>query len=511
MTPYRIESLGLRAPNGSNVSDAAAEIGDFALPRVADAPRRPACGPHKLSPRVFADLVRAFDLMLIAGSGRIGLALFAAANGNAAPTSGEWLGTLVGSYICVALLAQGGVYRVRALRTLILQLACFAIALPAGAAGNYACEALLESRFPSSVTALCWAFASGAVWVIAHTALTRLVDGLVLRERLIHRTAIVGVNEVAHRLAEEIAGDSKGATRLVGVYDHRPPELQTPYPSLPVTGNCAKLLEDSRYTMIDSIVVALPFQDLDRAKLIAEQFARTIADIYLVTDLDEIAGTERRQLVRNSAVLIAARPLKDWQVLQKLTFDYVLASLLLVLLSPVMVIAAAAIKLDSPGPILFRQPRIGFNNRTFDIYKFRTMHHHAADLLADRQTTPDDPRVTKVGRWLRKFSIDEFPQLINVLRGEMSLVGPRPHAPNTKAGGRLFDDAVASYPRRYRVKPGITGWAQVNRCRGQTKSVAQLENRVAYDLYYIENWSLLLDIKIIVLTALREICSDLAF
>jgi len=169
------------------------------------------------------------------------------------------------------------------------------------------------------------------------------------------------------------------------------------------------------------------------------------------------------------------------------------------------------IKLDSPGPVLFRQPRLGFNNVMFTVYKFRTMQHGAADLLADKQTTRGDPRITRVGRILRKLSLDELPQLFNVLGGSMSLVGPRPHAPNTKAGDTLFHDAVAEYALRHRVKPGITGWAQVSGWRGETKTLEQIEQRVACDLYYIDNWSLKFDIRIIFLTLVREINSSTAF
>ena len=147
----------------------------------------------------------------------------------------------------------------------------------------------------------------------------------------------------------------------------------------------------------------------------------------------------------------------------------------------------------------------------FSMLKFRTMYHHMADLNADQQTTRDDHRITRVGHILRQLSLDELPQLINVLRGEMSLIGPRPHAPNTKADGQLFHDVVADYELRHRVKPGMTGWAQVNGWRGETRTREQIEQRVAHDLHYIENWSMLLDIKIIILTVLREVNSKTAF
>jgi exopolysaccharide biosynthesis polyprenyl glycosylphosphotransferase len=208
---------------------------------------------------------------------------------------------------------------------------------------------------------------------------------------------------------------------------------------------------------------------------------------------------------------VQERPLKDWDVLQKRIFDSTFALLLLVMLAPLMLLVAAMIKLDSPGTVLFRQPRVGFNNKLFNIYKFRSMYIHLTDLHADQQTTRGDKRITRIGKWLRKFSLDELPQLFNVLAGEMSLVGPRPHAPNTKAGEVPFNEVVSDYALRHRVRPGITGWAQVNGWRGETRTREQIENRVACDLYYIENWSLLLDVKILLLTVLREVVSRRAF
>ena len=187
------------------------------------------------------------------------------------------------------------------------------------------------------------------------------------------------------------------------------------------------------------------------------------------------------------------------------------AAVLLAFIAPTLLLIAAAIRLDSPGPALFRQPRVGYRNKIFTILKFRTMHEHMSDVGADMQAVRDDPRVTRIGRVLRKFSLDELPQLINVIVGEMSLVGPRPHAPNTKAGDTLFHDAVEDYALRHRVKPGITGWAQVNGWRGRTETREQLRQRLAHDLYYIENWSFWLDVKIIALTPIRELVSRVAF
>jgi polysaccharide biosynthesis protein PslA len=165
-----------------------------------------------------------------------------------------------------------------------------------------------------------------------------------------------------------------------------------------------------------------------------------------------------------------------------------------------MLIIAAAIRLDSRGPVFFIQDRFGFNNKTIRVLKFRTMHVEQEDPTGANRTLARDPRVTRVGRFLRSVSLDELPQLVNVLRGEMSLVGPRPHALGMKAGERLYHDAVSDYFQRHRVRPGMTGWAQVNGLRGEIDSLDKARRRVALDLYYIDHWSLWLDLKILLKT-----------
>jgi len=207
-----------------------------------------------------------------------------------------------------------------------------------------------------------------------------------------------------------------------------------------------------------------------------------------------------------------AHPLSLIQKLTaKMILDYALASAALVLFAPVLLVIAVAVKLDSPGPVFFRQPRRGLNGRSFGLFKFRSMQVHQAELSVLNQTFRNDARVTRVGRWLRRLSLDELPQLFNVLRGEMSLVGPRPHALNTRVEGELLPALSAAYARRYSVRPGITGWAQVNGARGALVRREDLRKRIAYDLVYIQNQSVALDLKIMALTATREIISKSAF
>jgi lipopolysaccharide/colanic/teichoic acid biosynthesis glycosyltransferase len=182
--------------------------------------------------------------------------------------------------------------------------------------------------------------------------------------------------------------------------------------------------------------------------------------------------------------------------------DIVLTRLMLLFLGPLLLIVALAVKLDSPGPVFFRQIRRGYNNRSFDAPKFRTLRHDMADPLANRLVTRSDLRVTRVGAFLRRSAIDELPQLLNVLNGDMALVGPRPHPLNTKAGGPPYEEVVERFQRRYRVRPGITGWAQVNGLRGNTETKDDLLRRVDYELDYIRRWSLWLDFLILLRTPL---------
>jgi exopolysaccharide biosynthesis polyprenyl glycosylphosphotransferase len=194
------------------------------------------------------------------------------------------------------------------------------------------------------------------------------------------------------------------------------------------------------------------------------------------------------------------RPLKHWAAVIKWTEDKILSTILILWFAPLMTIIALAIKLDSAGPVFFVQERFGYNNNPIRVIKFRTMHSDCADLSGARRTVYRDPRVTRVGRVLRPLSFDELPQLFNVLKGDMSLIGPRPHAIAMRAGDRLYGDAIPEYMLRHRVMPGITGWAQVNGLRGEIDSLEKARARVEHDLFYIDHWSVWFDLKVLVLT-----------
>jgi Undecaprenyl-phosphate glucose phosphotransferase len=243
------------------------------------------------------------------------------------------------------------------------------------------------------------------------------------------------------------------------------------------------------------ILIALPWNDAERIEFVREQIkalpvaARLLPDIR-VRSLSNFASSARQQVL---AIDIQRAPLSGTQRFVKRTIDVFLASLALLFFLPIMTLTAIAIKIDSPGPVIFRQNRNGFNGRQFVIFKFRTMtvQENGAAVL---QATRDDPRVTSIGRLLRSASIDELPQLLNVLIGDMSLIGPRPHA---LAHDNYFETVLSDYAFRHHVKPGITGWAQCNGARGATPSIEQISERVKLDLWYINNWSLWLDIQIL--------------
>jgi polysaccharide biosynthesis protein PslA len=211
--------------------------------------------------------------------------------------------------------------------------------------------------------------------------------------------------------------------------------------------------------------------------------------------------------VLGSTIALHPAPVSDTGVALALkrTIDVFISAALLLVLSPVLSVTAAAIKLTSAGPVFFRQRRYGLNSEQFTILKFRTMFAHDADMSGVNQTRIGDPRVTPLGRFLRRTNIDELPQLINVLQGDMSLVGPRPHVPGMRAGGMAYEALVPSYFQRHRVRPGMTGLAQINELRGCTADAKFAKARIAYDIAYVEHWSILLDLRILWTTLKTEV------
>lgn len=318
--------------------------------------------------------------------------------------------------------------------------------------------------------------------------------------RFRRRAAIVGATP---RVGEMIANAAAPDVDFVAIYDDRISRVPEELEKLPVIGTTDTLFDHVREGRIDLVVIALPWAAIARNAAIVRRLRELPIDVVLVPEFDSRLLPPRGLMWLGGvpAVFASRRPLSRSQAVAKWLQDKVLASLLLVATAPLMAAAAVAIKLTSRGPVLFRQERFGLNSKVIGVLKFRTMYVDDTDTQGEVCTVPGDSRVTPVGKVLRRLSIDELPQLINVLAGDMSLVGPRAHAVKMSVGGRVYHEAVADYAVRHRVKPGITGWAQINGSRGAIITQEQAEERVRYDLQYIDNWSLFLDLRILLATA----------
>jgi Undecaprenyl-phosphate glucose phosphotransferase len=301
-----------------------------------------------------------------------------------------------------------------------------------------------------------------------------------------------------------LMSDPESAVRLVGVYCDADGARAADCGGQRIAGDIEALVQDARRLPIDMVVLALPWSDEARILAAIERLRTLPLNVSLCPDGIgfQLGRCPIHHLANLSTLSIQHKPLTGWHHVVKAIEDRTVAAAALVFLAPLLATIALLIRLDSPGPVLFRQKRYGFNDQLIEVLKFRTMRDDARDQNAEQLTRRNDPRVTRVGAFLRRTSLDELPQLFNVLRGDMSIVGPRPHALRAKAAGVLYPEAVRNYSARHRVKPGITGWAQVNGWRGETETLEQISKRVEHDLFYIEHWSILLDLKIILRTAL---------
>jgi Undecaprenyl-phosphate glucose phosphotransferase len=321
--------------------------------------------------------------------------------------------------------------------------------------------------------------------------------------RLNRRAVIVGGGPEAEELIKALEASADTDIRIAGIFDDRGPHRVSPvvagYPKL---GNIDELVAFARGSRIDVIIVALPQAAESRVLQLLQKLWVLPADIKLSAHNNRLRFRPRTYSYIGNVPFIdlADKPIANWDYVRKWVFDKVMALIAVILLAPVMALIALAIKLDSKGPVLFRQKRQGFNNELIEVLKFRSMYVDRSDADAVKLVTKDDDRVTRVGRLLRKTSLDELPQFFNVLKGDLSLVGPRPHALKAKAEDKLYHDVVDGYFARHRVKPGVTGWAQVNGWRGETDTEEKIQRRVEHDLYYIENWSVTLDLYILLMT-----------
>jgi Undecaprenyl-phosphate glucose phosphotransferase len=464
---------------------------------------------------------RAIDLVALTAAGLLVHALAVEARLQVYGLAGYYAAvSIIGALLFVVVLGINGGYRMRlderpesrAFSALTAWLVTSGLLMALG-------FALQVSDNYSRLWAAGW-FGIGLGWVLlsrgylAWQARRWIASGRVRR-----RVAVVGVTEQAERMIAQMRRQDDPTVEIIGVFADEGGllvnrDLPRQVGGVPVCGSLDDLIWRSRSERIDNVVLTLPWTDEARVRA---RLARLRSYCFEVSLAPDLIGADllTRPIGNMSGVPVlrlASRPLENWSALAKRAEDLVLGGLMMLFLAPLFAVIAIAIKLDSPGPVFFRQRRYGFNYRTIDVFKFRTMYADRCDAMGARLTTGrDDPRITRVGRVLRRTSLDELPQLFNVLMGEMSLVGPRPHPLQAKAGERLYDEVIQDFCSRYRVRPGITGWAQVNGARGSTDTEQKLIDRFQYDLFYVEHWSLLFDLKILFRTIFKVIDAENAY
>ncbi len=476
---------------------------------VADKPT-----PPPISPIVLAGFVRMAEFTLVM---LVGLAIFAFYLGPPSGLIGRYLVATFGIATLSMLAFQiADIYQVQAFRGYEKQYMRLASAwsvvflIVIGASfftktGEMFSRVWLGSFYATGLCAL----------VISRKALFYPVRKWTREGRLTRRTVIVGGGELGEKVIEDLRGQKDAGIEIIGFFDDRSDDRGgAECAGERKLGSVDDLVEFARRTRVDLVIFSLPIAAEGRILQMLKKLWVLPVDIRLAAHTNRLQFRPRSySYIGKVPVLdVFDRPIADWDVVMKWLFDKIIGSLLLLVLSPLMALIAMIIRLDSRGPVFFKQRRYGFNNDLIEVYKFRSMYVDQTDASANKLVTRDDPRVTRVGRFIRKASLDELPQLFNVVfKGNLSLVGPRPHAVNARAEARLYAEAVDGYFARHRVKPGITGWAQINGWRGETDTNEKIQKRVEHDLYYIENWSVLFDLYIVTRTPFALLKTENAY
>jgi Undecaprenyl-phosphate glucose phosphotransferase len=457
-----------------------------------------------LSPEMLVAMVRAIDVFLVATAAVVGFALYYTVTRHlVAEIERCFLSSLLGAMLFTAGFQRIGGYTLRQLSMLQWQLTravtMWAVTI----------SVLLLVAFVGKVSDIYsrgWAFSwaiTALAFILTERVIVRVAIPRCVREGfLVRNVIIIGAGEEGERLIARLQHSQDKSIAIRGVFDDRISRVPPAVRGCNVLGNTDDLFRFAREFPVEEVIIALPLTAEGRLKALVGKLKVLPADLRLsAVSMAENLPLRGISYLGDAALIeIVDRPIKHWNAVAKWAEDKILGALLLFAVAPAMAVIALLIKLESRGPVFFVQERFGFNNNVIRVLKFRTMYQELGDTSGGRRTVPNDPRVTRVGRVLRSLSLDELPQLINVLRGEMSLIGPRAHAIAMRAGDRLYFEAAEDYAHRHRVKPGITGWAQVNGCRGEIDTLEKGRARVAYDLFYIERWSLWLDLKILALT-----------
>jgi Undecaprenyl-phosphate glucose phosphotransferase len=475
-------------------------LGDNA--NAAPSGPRPA-RPPLVSARIIAALVRFGDGAIVALYGAMLWHLYV--QGESSAEFFFYVPLMAGAAAGLPLLLQmGGLYSIHALLRPVEHVARLMAAWALIAC--IALAGLFLTKFGAEYSRL-WVslwFAGGlGLLVLFRMIVARLVRHWNAKGQLDRRAVLVGGGTPAGELIEALESSPDVDVSIAGIFDDRGDERSPPVVSgYRKLGNLSELIDFVRRDRVDLLIVTLPLTAENRLLDVLKRLWILPVDIRLSAYTQKLRYRPRAySYIGNVPFLdVFDKPLTDWGQLLKAIEDKLIAGAALALLSPLFALVAIAIKLDSKGPVFFRQRRYGFNNELIEVYKFRSMYANASDATASRLVTRGDPRVTRIGRFLRKTSLDELPQLINVVKGELSLVGPRPHATHAKAQDKLYTDVVEGYFARHKVKPGITGWAQVNGWRGETDTIEKIHRRVEHDLYYIENWSIFFDLYVLVRT-----------
>jgi putative colanic acid biosynthesis UDP-glucose lipid carrier transferase len=351
---------------------------------------------------------------------------------------------------------------------------------------------------------LTWIVLAPALIGLARMCLRIVQQGLLRRGVGVRRVAIAGLNDLGQQTFANIADQPSLGLNVIGFYDDRDvsrDEEDGSHPSAQnqtLTGDLSELVESARRGEIDTVLITLPMRAEDRIKYILDKLSDSTVSVYIVPDffVFELLHSRWTSMGGLPAVSVFENPLFGVDGVVKRIADLMIAGVALIAAAIPMTMIAIAVKLSSPGPVFFRQRRYGLDGREILVWKFRSMRTCDNGSVV-KQATKGDPRITPLGAILRKTSLDELPQLFNVIEGSMSLVGPRPHA---NAHNEQYRSLIRGYMLRHKVKPGITGLAQVNGCRGETETIDKMERRIEWDHDYIRSWSLWLDIKIMLKT-----------